>query len=133
LDFIKAFMPDGRVVRITQPNGSQESAAFDRSWVDGVQYDIVVDEAPVSPNAMRELWESLQQTSMGEVLMNAGILSPDIIADIIPDVPESIRNRMRENAAEQDVMAQVLQLVSAGQGEEALQMLQQMAQQQEAA
>jgi hypothetical protein len=132
LAFIKAFMPDGKIIRITQPNGVQQPMEFMKDWVDRVEYDVVVDQAPTSPTAMMELWDSLQQTGGMELLMQSGLLTPAIIAKIIPHVPESIRAEMLSNIAQQDVIQQVMELVAQGQNEQAIALIQQLMQQGEA-
>ena len=116
LAFIREFMPDGVIIRIAIPEmgGVQQPMPFKKDWIDKVKYDVVVDEAPSSPNAIREFWNSLQQTQSLELLMNAGIMTPDIIADTVPDVPTTIRERMKMNAMKQDVVNQVLQMISQG-------------------
>lgn len=125
LAFIKEFMPDETIVRVALPQmgGIQQPIPFKREWIDTVKYDVIVDEAPASKNAVREFWSSLQQTQSLELLMQAGIMTPDIIADTVPDVPTSIRERMKMNAMKQDVMGQIMQLLQSGDVEGALKML----------
>lgn len=99
LDFIDAYLEEGTIVRVTadplDPAG--EPVAFDRSWIEQVEFDVVVDEAPVSPTASMDFWQTLMQTDAFGTLFEAGLLSPDIVADIMPNVPTSIRARMKEN------------------------------------
>jgi hypothetical protein len=132
MEYIRHFMPEGKVIRITQPNGAQSPMGFQQLWVDGVEYDVAVDEAPQSPNAQMELWESLQQTGGLEILMNSGVLTPDVLVEMIPNVSAAVRDKMRANIAKQDLVAQVLELVAQGRNEEVIALLQQVAQQQEA-
>jgi len=131
LAFIREFMPEGQIVRIALPQsgGIQQPIPFKRTWVENVRYDVIVDEAPASKNAVREFWSSLQQTQSLELLMNAGIMTPDIIADTVPDVPTSIRERMKMNAMKQDVFGQVMQLLANGDQAGALQLIYQLGQQ----
>lgn len=128
LEYIKAFWPDGKIIRITQPSGVQVPMEFKKEWVERVRYDVVVDQAPTSPTAMMELWDSLQQTGGMEILMQTGLLTPKIIAQIIPHVPASIRAEMLNNVQKQDVVQQVMQLVSQGQNDQAIALIQQLIQ-----
>jgi hypothetical protein len=128
LEFIKYFMPDGEIVRVVLPNsgGVPQMVPFKKDWVDNVKYDVIVDSAPVSPNAVREFWDSLQQTQSLELLMNTGIMTPDIIADTIPDVPTTIRERMKQNAMKQDMLNNAMQMLQGGDEQGVLDMLYQM-------
>jgi uncharacterized protein YjgD (DUF1641 family) len=131
LAFIREFMPEKTMVRIVLPNsgGVPQMVPFKREWVDMVKYDIIVDSAPVSHNAIREFWNSLQQTQSLELLMNVGIMTPDIIADTVPDVPTTIRERMKQNALKQDMVNQAMQMLQQGDEQGVLEMLYQMLEQ----
>ena len=125
LAFIREFMPEQTMVRIVLPNsgGVPQMIPFKRDWIEMVKYDVIVDSAPVSQNAIREFWDSLQQTQSLELLMDVGIMTPDIIADTVPDVPTTIRERMKQNAMKQDMVNQVMQMLQAGDEQGALQMM----------
>lgn len=160
LDFVKEFMPEGEMVRISmptmpvnpmqgmeqggqpgmqqpmQPTGGPQMVQFQRDWVEKVKYDVIIDEVPDSPNSMREFWNSLQQTQSLGLLMNAGLLTPDLIADIIPDVPTTYRERMKQTAAQQaqqnqllSMVPQALQAIQIGKPQEAEAVLAQIVQQ----
>jgi hypothetical protein len=132
LDFIGNFMPEGEIVRVVLPNtgGVPQMVPFKREWVDNVKYDVIVDSAPVSPNAQREFWDSLQQTQSLELLMNTGLMTPDIVADTVPDVPTTIRERMKQNAMKQDMFGQAMQMLQEGNEQGVLEMLYQVMEQQ---
>jgi hypothetical protein len=99
LAFIDAYMEEGTVVRIAKdpldPQG--EPVEFKRDWIEKVEYDVVVDEAPISPTANEDFWRTLMQTDAFGTLVERGMLTMDIVADIMPNVPTSIRQRMKEN------------------------------------
>lgn len=133
LEFIEKFMQEGTIVRITIPGAGQAqpiAIPFKQDWVQKVKYDIIVDSAPVSHNAIREFWQSLQQTQSLELLMNAGIMTADIIADTVPDVPTTIRERMKMNAMKQDLLGQAMQMLQQGNEQGVLDMLYQIMEQQ---
>lgn len=98
LHFIKEYMPDDAIVRITDQNGLQSWQPFKQSWVHETEYEVVVEESPTSPSVRHEFWNSLIQTRAIDVLMQSGILTGDIIADLM-DVPPAIRERMKQNWA----------------------------------
>ena len=131
LAFIREFMPDDVIVRVAMPEqgGVSQPIPFKRDWIERVKYDVIVDEAPSSPNAIREFWNSLQQTQSLELLMEAGIMTPDIIADTVPDVPTTIRERMKMNAMKQDAVNQIMQMISQGDMQGAQEAMLQLAEQ----
>jgi len=76
---------------------------------------------------MRDTWQTLNQTNSLEMLVQMGLMTPDVIADIIPDIQVSTREKMKQNAFKQDVIAQVMQQLQSGNEAGALQMLYQLA------
>lgn len=97
LNFIKDYMPEGSAVRITDENGMMSWQPFRRDLVEGVEYEIIVEESPTSPSVRHEFWNSLIQTRALDVLMQSGILTGDIIADLMPEIPATVRERMKQN------------------------------------
>ena len=128
LEHMRVFMPDGTLIRVSSPGMADYVTQFRRDWVEHVEYDVVIDQVATTPTQQRELWESLNVTQSLELLMEQGAMTPDIVVEIIPDLPEEIRERMRQNLAEQDAFGQMVQALQAGQPEQALQILAQAAQ-----
>lgn len=59
LTMIKKFIPPGRLVRITGPQGTQfVPLAYDQGTT---EFDVVVDEAPTAPNVKQRTWEGLME------------------------------------------------------------------------
>lgn len=115
LKFIKEFVPDGMIVQLTDKMGMMQPMPFDRTWIEKAEYDVIVDESPTSPSMRHELWSSLVQTNQLETLIGTGLLTPDIIADIIPNITEDVRQRMKQNAA--NMMAMQQQMMEGGGGQ----------------
>ena len=129
LEFMQKLMPDGAIVRVVMPgavSGKPVPVEFKSEWVDKVKYDIIVDEAPTSMNAIRDTWQTLNQTNSLEMLVQMGLLTPDVIAEMIPDVPVTVREKMKQNAFKQDAIGQVMQALQSGDEAGALQMMYQM-------
>jgi hypothetical protein len=129
LEFMEKLMPDKTIVRVVMPgatSGMPQPVEFKREWVENIKYDVIVDEAPTSMNAMRDTWQTLNQTNSLEMLVQMGLMTPDVIAEIIPDIQVSTREKMKQNAFKQDVIAQVMQQLQEGNEAGALQMLYQL-------
>ena len=58
LVYIQKFIPSDQVIRITGPEGKPQTVAM-AMLPDASKYDIVVDQAPTSPNQKMEVWEAL--------------------------------------------------------------------------
>lgn len=85
--FIKEYMNDGRIIRITTDEGEQGVPL--QLTDDMMEYDIIVDEAPSSPNLKEEVWKTL-----GEFIpqmMKAGIPMPPEVLKFSP-LPVDIAN-----------------------------------------
>lgn len=60
LHFIQEYISDGRLIRITGQNGNPQYVPLTRQ-PDTVKYDVVVDDAPNSPNQKERTWSILTQ------------------------------------------------------------------------
>lgn len=64
LKMIKKYIPKGRLVRIVGPDGQQfVPLAYDDKTT---EYDVIVDEAPTSPNVKQRTWDTFA-TLLGEI------------------------------------------------------------------
>lgn len=96
LKFIHEYMAEGTIVRISA-DGNTQPQPFQREWIDDIEYEVVVEESPTSPSKRHELWNSLMQTQSLEILMNFGLLDGHLVAELIPDITEQQRFRMKQN------------------------------------
>lgn len=92
LYFIKEFMSDGRLIRITGAGKAQyvpltKQAGFDK-------YDVVVDQSPTSPDSKRMVFGVLMQIM--PALMKQGVPIPPDILDYIPDLPAELAQKWKE-------------------------------------
>jgi hypothetical protein len=102
LEYIYKFIADERRIRIMGPEGPEYVAL---SKPRNIEYDIIVDQSPNSPNSKTEAWVALQQ--MLPVLVNAGFPMIPEIVDYMP-LPSTMTSKWKQ--AHQDPrMAQLHQ------------------------
>lgn len=112
--FIREYIADGRLIRIDGEEGAKyvplikDKVAF--------KYDIVIDEAPTSPNSKEKTFAVLMQ--LLPVALQSGIPVPPEILDYMP-LPQSVINAWKKQVNSDDqtdpVMEQLkqIQLLSA--------------------
>ena len=113
MHYIKEYLNDGRVIRIATPQGEQ---AIPLNLTDEVMdYDVIVDQAPDSPNLKDEVWATLG--TLVPQFLKAGIpLPPDILkfsplpADMAEKFAQGMAGKLPPQAQEaMDKMQQELQ------------------------
>lgn len=110
LVLIRDYLSDGRLVRIAGPGGAQRYLPLVRDRTVG-EYDVIVDEAPASPNQKERVFALLTQGALAPVLQRlppAGWLA---LLDYFP-LPESViaaLGRAVAEAAQPDPVQQRLQ------------------------
>jgi len=60
-----------------------------------MNFDVVVEEAPTSPTNTTELWSTLTEQGLLQNLMEMGIPVPPTIIDVIPGLPQYIRDEWK--------------------------------------
>src|SRR5205807_5570687 len=83
LYFIQNFLADGRLVRIAGPDGA-EMVPLVRDQTLG-QYDVIVDDAPTSPNQKEANWAIIQ--SMLPAFRDQLAQNPELIAAVLEYSP----------------------------------------------
>ncbi|UNE55348.1 portal protein [Bartonella machadoae] len=103
LHLIQNYLSDGRLVRISGEENAQY-IPLTREAVMSVDYDIVVDDAPTSPNEKERTFGII--TQLLPLLQNA--ITPDIMLDLLrySPLPASLLNRVSERFQQQQQMAQ---------------------------
>lgn len=103
MHFIKEYLNDGRIIRITTPQGEQPVQLILTD--DTMVYDVVVDQAPDSPNLKEEVWSTLG--SLIPQFLKAGIpLPPDILkfsplpADMAMQFAQGMSGKLPQKAQE---------------------------------
>lgn len=97
LFFIQTYLSDGRLVRITGPSGQQVIPLLrDKTAGD---YDVVIDEAPSSPNQQQVVW----QTFVSVLPIIKDMITPQVLLEVLPysPFPDSFVAKMRELLAQQ--------------------------------
>lgn len=90
LYMIQKWLSDGRLIRITSDSGEQENAPLlmqDNEQT--IEYDVVVDEAPASPNQKEQVWSMLLKALP---FLSQAQLPGDVWAEIIrySPLPDSL-------------------------------------------
>ena len=94
LEMIKTYVPSGRLVRITGPQGE---AYVPYMKGHEVKYDVVVDEAATAPDRKMQTWLALQE--LLPMAMQAGLPVPPSVLDYSP-LPQSLAQEWKKLVAE---------------------------------
>ena len=81
LFFIKTYISDGRLIRINGANAQPQYVPLVK-LPDTYRYDIIVDDAPTSPNMKEQVWGAL--SSMMPFLAKMGAPIPPDVLDYLP-------------------------------------------------
>jgi hypothetical protein len=92
--YVKEYLNDGRIIRITTDQGEQPVPLA--LTEENIEYDIVVDQAPNSPNLKQEVWGQLG--ALLPKFLAAGIPIPPEIFKFSP-LPESVAAKFAQGAA----------------------------------
>jgi hypothetical protein len=101
--FIREYISDGRLIRVLGPQGNPKVLSLIRQ-PDTLQYDIIVDEAPSSPNQKEAAWLVTQQ--LLPVLMKDGQTPPQVLLEILRGSPLPESNVQRIQKAFQQAQKQ---------------------------
>lgn len=96
LHYIQKYIPAGRLVRVVGEDGAKYVPLVKAP--DTVTFDVIVDEAPTSPNQKEAVFASLLH--LLPALMKAGIMLPPEIIDYIPGLPAPLAEKIRKKAME---------------------------------
>lgn len=110
-DFIKNYLSDGRLIRITGNDGTERYIPLLRQD-DTMQYDVIVDEAPTSHNVKERVFGMMMQ--MLPVLTKMGVPMPPELIDYMP-LPSSLSEKWKAQMvkAQQDPQKQQMQAAQA--------------------
>jgi hypothetical protein len=96
LYFIKNYISDGRLIRITGQNGLQQYVPLVRQ-PDTITFDTVVEQSPTSPNVKQETFQIL--TEIAPFVLQAGYPLPPEILDYLP-LPSTLTNAWKRTVME---------------------------------
>lgn len=110
-DFIKNYLSDGRLIRITGNDGTERFIPLLRQD-DTMQYDVIVDEAPTSHNVKERVFGMMMQ--MLPVLTKMGTPIPPELVDYMP-LPSSLTEKWKAQIvkSQQDPQKQQMQMAQA--------------------
>lgn len=97
LYLIQEYIPDGRLIKIEGPTGAQFVPLMKQP--DAVQFDVIVDEAPSSPNLKEQVF-GVMQTILPQMVAMGVRIPPDVL-DYLP-LPESLIQAIREENSPQN-------------------------------
>ncbi|ASJ58985.1 phage portal protein [Sinorhizobium meliloti] len=97
LYLIQNYLSDGRLVRILGDDKAQY-VPLTKDSVSNVQYDIIVDDAPTSPNEKEKVWGILQTM----LPMLKDLMTPEILMEVLPytPLPASFVDKLKKKAQE---------------------------------
>jgi len=98
LKMINEYIADGRLVRVVGDEGAQYVPLMKQDGV--LEYDVIVDEAPSSPNNKEKVWGIIQAMMPTIMAMPA---AGQIMLEILPytPLPESLVTKLKEMAQSQ--------------------------------
>lgn len=97
LTFVQQYIPPDKVIRIMTPDGDPQSVQM-AMLPDAADFDIVIDQAPTSPNQKTEVWAAM--APMLPVLVKE--VPPPILLDLLKfsPLPESVVKGIQEKIAQ---------------------------------
>ena len=112
--YVRNFLSDGRLIRVVGPEGARFVPLVRDPGA--VEYDVVVDEAPSSPNQKERVWAALIQ--MMPVLTQTPVPA-DVWAELVrySPLPESLTEKIAGSLMRPDPQMQRLHNLSAIQAE----------------
>ncbi len=91
LDFLHRFIADGRILRVTSPEGQTQAMPL-MPAADASTYDIIVDEMPTTPNSKQETFAVLAQ--LVPFMAKVGIMPPPEVLEYLP-LPATLVEKWR--------------------------------------
>ena len=111
LYFIRTYLADGRLIRILKDGQARYVPLALQD--DTVTYDVIVDEAPTSPNMKERVYGALQEMLPG--LLKAGVPMPPELLDYAPipsDLAQKWKQQIQEGAQIPEEIQKQLQKLS---------------------
>jgi len=104
IDYIKNYISDGRLIRIEGQDTQQYVPLM--KIPDSVQYDLIVDQSPNSPNVKDKTWSTLQEII--PAMLKAGVPIPPDVLDYSP-LPTSLAMKWKQFIGQQQQMQEETQ------------------------
>lgn len=105
LHYLQTALADGRLIRVAGPD-AEVAIPLLKDKVTG-KYDVIVDDAPTSPNTKEKTWATIQM--LLPPLLQAGMVPPKMILkllDYVPFLPSKLVQAFKQIADEPDPNAE---------------------------
>lgn len=93
LAFVRLYMPDGQIMRITNSQGDPQIVQFARNQADQ-EYDIEVGEEPASKSERSRAADHIFQHGAFQELARLGLVGPKMLGYLLPDAPTEVIQEM---------------------------------------
>ena len=94
LYYIQEYISDGRLIKIMGEDGTEQYVELlKQQTADSVNFDVIVDEAPTSPNSKQETFAILMEII--PLALNAGLPIPPELLDFMP-LPSKLTEKWKE-------------------------------------
>jgi hypothetical protein len=96
LCFIQNYLADGRLIRVLGKNGKHKAVKLMKDKVVG-EYDVVISEAPSSPNQKEQTWAALQ--TIVQVPAIQEMITPPVAVELlnyVPGIPQELVMTFRQ-------------------------------------
>lgn len=116
LSILREYVDEGVMVRVVDSPRAQY-VPFAKDVV-AAEFDVVVHENPSSPTGRAAVWKTFTDQGFLQMFPEQGIPIPPAIVDMIPDLPEHVREEMRNGfkMVQARMMAMMQQQEQAPQG-----------------
>lgn len=109
LEYIQKFISDGRLIKITGPQGEGQFIPLVKQ-PDTVEYDVIVDQSPTSPDSRERTWAAMQ--AILPVMLKTGHPIPPSFFDASP-LPVKVADEFKQLSQKQippEIQAQMQQM-----------------------
>ena len=109
LHYIQNYLSDGRLIRIAKEDGTTEMIPLVRDEAAG-QYEVIVEDAPTSPNSKEQTWATIQQVlpAFREMLTPESVIT---ILEYSP-LPSKLVTAFKEMAAKPNPEAEMAKQIA---------------------
>jgi hypothetical protein len=99
LSYIQKYLTDGRLIRIIGNSGNVKYVPLTKQ-PDTLQYDVIVDQSPTSPDFREKVWAALNQQVLPIMLKNGQAIPPSVLqyaplpSDVAAELAESMSGKL---------------------------------------
>jgi hypothetical protein len=109
LHYIQNYLSDGRLIRIAKADGTTEMIPLVRDQAAG-QYEVIVEDAPTSPNSKEQTWATVQQV----IPAFRDLLTPEAVITLLEysPLPSKLVGAFKEMAARPNPEAEMAKQIT---------------------